>query len=386
MSHTVVFTITAGNAGENHKGMEMLGTQLQEGSGHSVADLERFDAAFKAVGATTNFVRLNCGDLPPAAVLVIKGGVDVLLKSKTGSSSLFAEQAALTKDTKALMRGKVVNKHARHNLCFDRVGHAADFAAGKGTVVAYDDVPHTKALVEAMAEWFTFEPRSAAAAPSSSSSSLSLSAAAAEGAAAASPAAPPRELIAEGNYYYDLKRCGIGFHGDKERVVVYAARLGASMPLHFQWFHRSLPVGERIIIPLDGGDVYVMSEKAVGADWMHSSKLTLRHATGCAAFTTIKKKEGAVAARVPGGAKASPSAAASASAAAAAGAGAPKRKAASAAAAADARAPKRKAAPAAAAAADANEEDKDVEERGKAADTKRVAAHGGAGGGGGGAE
>jgi hypothetical protein len=156
-----------------------------------------------------------------------------------------------------------------------------------------------------MAEWFTFEPRGAAAARSSSSSSSSASA----GAAAASPAAPPRELIAEGNYYYDHKRCGIGFHGDKERVVVYAARLGASMPLHFQWFHRSLPVGKRIIIPLDGGDVYVMSEKAVGADWMHSSKLTLRHATGCAAFTTIKKKEGAVAARVPGGgAKAAPAA------------------------------------------------------------------------------
>lgn len=172
--------------------------------------------------------------------------------------SLFKEQAALNKDTKALMRGRVVNKKARHNLCFAEKGHAADYEAGRGTVVAYDDVPMTKRLVEGMEAFF--------------------------GRAKGS-------LIAEGNYYYDLKKCGIGFHGDTERRIVYAARLGASMPLHFQWFHRCEPVGERIVVPLDGGDVYVMSEKAVGADWRCSSKVTLRHATGSSAYTTIKAVE-----------------------------------------------------------------------------------------------
>jgi len=251
----VVFTITAGNAGENHAGMEMIGKKWTAGMGHSVEDLERFQAEMEKAGARTELVRLSSGELPPAAVLVIKKGIDVLLGAGK-TAELFVEQAALAKDTKAKMRGRVVNKHARHNLCFAEEGHAADFEKGMGTVVAYGEVPLTNALVRAMEASFN----------------------------------PTAKLIAEGNYYYDLKKCGIGFHGDSERMVVYAARLGAAMPMHFQWFHRSLPIGERFIIPLEGGDVYIMSEKAVGADWKCSSRYTLRHATGCKKFTDIKPK------------------------------------------------------------------------------------------------
>jgi hypothetical protein len=79
-------------------------------------------------------------------------------------------------------------------------------------------------------------------------------------------------LKGEGNYYHDLEKrrfnfkCGIGFHGDTEvngdRLVI-AARVGASMPLHFQWFHRFKPVGASIAIPLHDADIYAMSEKAV---------------------------------------------------------------------------------------------------------------------------
>jgi hypothetical protein len=37
-------------------------------------------------------------------------------------------------------------------------------------------------------------------------------------------------------------------------------------------------------ITLNAGDVYLMSEKAVGTDWRHTKDgiLTLRHAAGCA--------------------------------------------------------------------------------------------------------
>ena len=34
-----------------------------------------------------------------------------------------------------------------------------------------------------------------------------------------------------------------------------------------------------------------MSEKAVGSDWKKKNRFTLRHATGCAKFTTIKVKK-----------------------------------------------------------------------------------------------
>ena len=51
------------------------------------------------------------------------------------------------------------------------------------------------------------------------------------------------------------------------------------MPLKFQWFQKSQPLGAVLEIPLSHGDMYVMSDKAVGHDWMKDRKgLTLRHA------------------------------------------------------------------------------------------------------------
>jgi hypothetical protein len=94
-------------------------------------------------------------------------------------------------------------------------------------------------------------------------------------------------LKGEGNYYYDVKTCGIGFHGDTERRKVIAVRLGATISMHYQWFYKGLPTGDRMIFPVDGGDIYVMSEKAVGTDWKKKNIYTLRHATGCSKFTTI---------------------------------------------------------------------------------------------------
>lgn len=60
------------------------------------------------------------------------------------------------------------------------------------------------------------------------------------------------ELEAEGNYYFDIKKCGIGFHGDAERKKVVALRLcsGKCHPLHYQWFQNGKPIGKRAIVEL----------------------------------------------------------------------------------------------------------------------------------------
>ena len=73
--------------------------------------------------------------------------------------------------------------------------------------------------------------------------------------------------MAEANYYYDIKKCGIGFHGDSERKKVIGIRMGASLPLHFQWFQKSIPTGSRLELSLNHGDIYIMSEKTTGNDW-----------------------------------------------------------------------------------------------------------------------
>ena len=90
---------------------------------------------------------------------------------------------------------------------------------------------------------------------------------------------------------YEGKKSGIGFHGDKERALVVCLRAGDfSESIIYRWFHRSKPVGEPIAIPLGVGDVYFMSNKAVGQDWARSSIPTLRHATGTHHYTEYKKR------------------------------------------------------------------------------------------------
>lgn len=246
-----VITLTFGDSAENHVGMEKLGTMVPEGQGYSVEELMDIQTIL-ALEKDIESEYIPLGE--EAAVLVLKEGVSKLLEGVGTKEDLFEEQASLDMDKKALMYGRVVNKHARWNLCFDEKGQEAEYEKGKGTIVAYEDVPLTKHLQESLSSYFG---------PKASN------------------------LKCEGNYYYDLKKCGIGFHGDSERRKVIGVRLGGFIPMHWQWFLEGNPIGEPILVPLDGGDIYIMSEKAVGTDWKKKKIPTLRHATGCAKFTTV---------------------------------------------------------------------------------------------------
>ena len=98
--------------------------------------------------------------------------------------------------------------------------------------------------------------------------------------------------VVEGNRYYNLKNTGIGFHGDTERVVVICISIGCdNYPMRWQWFKDGMPVGKSIDVTLNCGDVYIMSEKAVGADWKLKSKYTLRHSAGAAKYRSLSKWE-----------------------------------------------------------------------------------------------
>lgn len=95
------------------------------------------------------------------------------------------------------------------------------------------------------------------------------------------------QLAGELNNYYDIRKMGIGFHGDAERLKVIAVRVGESLPLHYQWFYQNKPIGTRAIISLEHGDMYIMSQKTTGNDWKKKTSYTLRHATGCNKFTIV---------------------------------------------------------------------------------------------------
>jgi hypothetical protein len=248
-----LITLTFGDMAENHVGMQQIGQMVPVGQGFHLEDLEYVKRIMEARGTLCEIISLGQGAETAelgAHLLVIRGGVTALVGDQL---ALFKEQTGLAYDKQAFMYGRVVQKHARWNLCFDERGQEPDYESGKGRIVGYDEVPLMTSLKAHIEELFG---------PKASG------------------------LKVESNYYYDTTKCGIGFHGDSERRKVVGVRIGySSMPMHYQWFHQGEAVGERITVPLNAGDMYIMSEKAVGTDWKKKTIYTLRHATGAAKFT-----------------------------------------------------------------------------------------------------
>lgn len=245
-------TITFGDRAENHVGMQQIGSLAERGFTYD--DLLKFSEIFEiypdTIATIYNLKELaglnDNPNVPNAYVLIIKGGVDAILNDiGLSHEDLFSEQLGLPYDKKAFMRGRVVNKHARWNICFSDFSQEPDYENKKGTVVNFDDVPITNHIKE-MLENIT-----------------------------------KTKLQGEGNYYYDITSTGIGFHGDSERKKVIAVKLGEIIPLEYQYYYHGEPVGERIHLRSGEGDVYVMDEIATGFNWKKRNIYTLRHAVGC---------------------------------------------------------------------------------------------------------
>ena len=260
-----VITITFGERVENHTGNQMLGKLGSEGM--NLEDLENAKKSFEKKGLKTELIDLvEAGEVEeivpkpqPASVLIIREGYKAFL----GDVDLKEINEEVLKDTwdkKCWMRGRVVNKKARWNLCYTDKSQEPNYEKKEGRIIAFKDVPNLNKIREGLPTFFGEK---------------------------------ARKLYAEGNYYYDKKNTYIGFHGDSERRIVIAMRLGnMCMPFHYQWFCRSLPIGKRIVMDLNPGDVYIMSEKAVGTDWKKKIIPTLRHATAMnEKWLVIKEKK-----------------------------------------------------------------------------------------------
>ena len=254
-------TVTYGERVENHAKMQLIGTLADKGL--NLNNLQQAKQLFEEQGNLCEIVNLN-QYLPNdveckqnAYVFIVRNGVSTILNPINKSvDDLFNEQNDLDVDTKAFMYGRVVNKHARYNLCFDDSSQEPNYEDKKGRIIAFNNVPLTMKIRDELPNYFGDS---------------------------------ANQLKAEGNYYYDIKKCGIGYHGDAERKIVIALRLGKIIPLHFHWFMKNKPVGDLCALELNDGDMYAMSEKATGFDWKKSSKLTLRHAAGSNKFLKLSK-------------------------------------------------------------------------------------------------
>jgi len=135
------YTITWGDRGENHVGMEIIGKRAD--SGFTLEELALAMKKFESEGVVCQWVDFS--PLPhqgeEAAVLVIRGGVEHL--SNVYEDDVLSEQEKLDYDTKYwdTRRSKVLNKQARHNVCFAEKGQESDFENKKGTIIPFDKVP-----------------------------------------------------------------------------------------------------------------------------------------------------------------------------------------------------------------------------------------------------
>lgn len=238
-------TLTFGDVAENHIGNEQIGQQVECG-----ISCEQLEAIHQET--PSRLIDLSLDGIE-ASVLVVDRVDDLMGYGFV--DSLLDEQRELTPDKHFWNRRSksVCNKRARWNLCFNDTGHDADYEKGLGTVVAFDDVPRLEELRQTVMKLVD-----------------------------------ATDLKVEGNYYYDIEKCGISYHGDTERRLVVGVRLGKPFPLCYRWYQDSKPIGDRIDIDLPSGSLYIMSDKAVGWDWRKRSLKTLRHSAGCNKYIQLK--------------------------------------------------------------------------------------------------
>jgi hypothetical protein len=236
MSETI--TLTFSESVENHTGMQIIGKKSIGFFGDECRALaDKFEGRIYEIGSPVGM---------DACFVVFKNGLSKILG--VDAQALKLEQSHLEKDMKAFMYGRVVNKKARYNLCFADFSQSADYEKKMGTIVNFKDLPELSKVRKGLYENFgdNF-----------------------------------KDLFAEGNYYYDVKKCYIGYHGDTERSKVVGVRLGADFPLHFRWHRNGDSTDYKKTIKLEEGDIYIMSEKTTGNDWKKRNVVwTLRHAAG----------------------------------------------------------------------------------------------------------
>lgn len=285
-------SLTMAPGGENHRGNQLIGRMPIKGEGFKYSDIDIMGEKIrKSMGDNVEVLNLNnlsgvevingLNNEDQARVLILRNWA-----SKDKTEQIYKECVEDKWDSKYLdpnkyrteikdgkevkVRGKVMNKLARTNLCYVAgMSQEPEYIEGKGTIVDLN----TKSTLnsEVLRLRTTLQE---ALVEGGSDSKVEIN-------------------VVEGNRYYDLKKTGIGFHGDTERVVVICLTIGGGggYPMRFQWFKDGMPIGNSIDLALNDGDVYIMSEKSVGADWKLRSKYTLRHAAGAEKYRTLKKWE-----------------------------------------------------------------------------------------------
>ena len=256
-------TVTFANSTESFAGMHING--LQRTSGYTHAELNEVVRRFGQRGCAVEDLDLGrlTGTSVPGRVVVVRNA----FRDIADAVAVDLEDVVHPRtDRQALMRNKLLTRRARYCACLGNEAVEADLANGVGVVVPFKDTPAIQALRERIGV-----------------------------------CERTRDLLAEVNYYFDHRKCYIGFHGDSERPDVIGCVLGASKNLHFQGFRKAIPEGERVTVKLHHGDLYIGCESAFGFHWSKlrasGQSVHYRHAAGNESCTAIKDNTAITAAK-----------------------------------------------------------------------------------------
>ena len=273
--HAAVLTFSC--FAEGHVGMKIEKNQIaKDGKNRALDEFALRDiwSKFPAPQEKKLFLPLRQdvgGREPSAYVLVLKDGMKYLGVDK--EKLLYEIQNIPIADKQMLntRQKKVMNKHKRHNFNIGDKIISADIANGQSTLYNFNCtfLTQAKKLRDAftdMGKQHNMETMS--------------------------------DLLAEANVYYadEYKKnnyCGIGYHGDAERPnsPVIGCNVGADRYLSFRSFHKSRYYRDEFRIKLEHGDIYFMSEHAVGTHWKKSARVVYRHRAGSLKFLEKDDKD-----------------------------------------------------------------------------------------------
>ena len=256
------WSLTVGNGGENHTGMEFLGNLRKKGQGWNLQQLldakdileDVFDKKVELINLNKmclENVTIPIKDKPnDAYLMIVRDFLTEKIHNSFKKELLSYEWDRKYWDTR---RGKVLNKRARANVCYGLEAREANYEEKQGTIISYEQSPLVGKLLKTVEMLMNEE-----------------------------------NLIVEGNQYDNVKKNGIGPHGDTERVCVACLRVGADMPMKFGMFWNSKLRGRPFQTIIKGGDMYFMNEEAVGAEWKSRSKWIWRHCAGANKYLKMK--------------------------------------------------------------------------------------------------
>jgi hypothetical protein len=219
-------------------------------TGVKLPDLERIAGVLEARGVECAITEMSHA-----------GEAAYLLHAKHAFDPAAAEAELQTIQfpTQDLSRGSVVNLKKRLNAQVADYSQEADLVARTQKVVHWDTLPACRAIRDYLKEL-------------SQEAVLNCDVV----------VYPTAEEAKDGDLR-PVQRCGIGWHGDRERALIAGVRLGRktkAFPLKFCFFHDWAPVSQVWTFEFEPGDLYIPCAKATGFDAGRPSVVSLKHAAG----------------------------------------------------------------------------------------------------------